>query len=207
MFPPNTWLFDLEILNPIPGEGGSRVPGVQYCRHWGDHWGMGISVLVAARPNGADMRLYTNDVVPQIDVPIHHLSAFALEVAQDGYFVGYNSRFFDAKVLAAKGIYIPEERHYDYYAEIKKATRLAAPKGYKQDAVAQRCGGPAKNGEGAMAPILWQQGRREEVMRYCCNDITQLVAISQHAVKSGFSLPSPDGFNSIQLRYPEDVFK
>lgn len=206
VFPDNTWLFDIEIRNPIPEKNTQPRFGYRYCRHWGDHAGMGIACLVAARPDLSEVLAFVTgeDLIPA-SCDVYHLSAFAEMLRTIELVVGFNSRFFDCKLLAAKGIYIPETRHLDFLHEIKKATKSAAPKGYKMELLSQRCGGPAKNGSGAEAPYLWQEGHREQVIDYCKNDIKMLAAIAKFYAENGATLPAPEIGSYVKLRDPETI--
>ncbi len=215
MFPVRSWCFDLEIACAIPDykngphpHTGNRLPGIRYCKHWGDHAGMGIATLVVTRPNGSDMMAFVGD---DLDPGyIRELGAWPLRefqslVSATELFISYHGRFFDAKVLAAKGFHIPERQHLDFYYEIKKSLRLAAPKGYKMADVSMRCGGPNKTEDGAMAPILWQQGHHMRVIDYCKGDLSCLGFITKYYNNSGGRLPSPDPLFQVQLRSPSEV--
>lgn len=212
MLPADTWVFDLEIARAIPQKGVPFDPGIRYCQHWGDHAGMGISVLVAARPDGSEMQAFSAEVykMPDILSPLYDFWQIAYKAS---LLVGYGSRFFDAKVLAAFGMQIAPAKHLDFLHEAKKKLRNAAPKGYKLHDVSQRCGGPGKSDTGSLAPILWQQGQHQRVLDYCKNDVTMICAIAQHYAVTGGCIPSASpGYNlaagptsSLQLRTPQQI--
>lgn len=213
MFPPNTWVFDLEILNPIPQyKKGVLVeallPSIRYCKNWGDHFGMGVSVLVAARigPMGEFLHgeVYIGDNTAEKGQILHRFNQTIFEA---DLIIGHASRFFDAKVLAARGIYIPAKKHLDFHHEVKKATGKTAPKGYNLEALSTRCGGPPKIGDGALAPILWQQGHRQLVTDYCKNDIMMTVAIAAYYANNGCQVPQPTELNlpHLLLRSPSQL--
>ena len=44
---PSVLVYDIEIVNAIPDREGIKKEGVEYCEGWGDHAGMGISVIGA----------------------------------------------------------------------------------------------------------------------------------------------------------------
>jgi hypothetical protein len=193
LFPPNTWVFDLEIANPILNKGYDPIPGINYCGGWGDHRGMGISVITVCRPDNSETQVFEGT----------NLYPFCLLLAKADLMIGYNSRFFDAKVLAAKGIYIQERRHLDFLHEIKKSIRRAAPKGYKLEDVSLRCGGPRKSEDGALIPVLWQEGEVDRVVKCCINDIKGTSAIARYYAANRACVPGPDG--PVQLRVPDTI--
>lgn len=211
MFPPNTWIFDAEIENAIPTKDVPNRPGYRYCKHWGDHAGMGVACVVIARPDGSDVKRFANEFVGNIatagmrayDGPLH-LSHLWPVVESADLLVGYGSRPFDAKLLAAYGLYINPRKHLDLLFEVKKSIRNQAPKGWKLHDVSLRCGGPAKTASGADAPFMWQDGRYQEVIDYCANDIQMICAVVQRYILTGGLLPAPD-LSPVRLRTPQQI--
>jgi len=207
MLPANSWTFDLEIVKAILGKNETLVPGVQYCGGWGDHAGMGVSVLVAQNVVNSEMRVFIGDWGPPIIGPditnsgYYHIGDFQRLINDADLLIGHNSRGFDAKVLAAKGIILPPEKHLDFYHEVKTATRNQFPRGYGLEALSERCNGPKKSGDGALAPILWQQGRKQEVIDYCKNDIVMTTAIARFYNLNGGMVPGVTG-ELLRLRSP-----
>jgi len=43
----NTIIYDIEIAKAIPSKSEPKEEGVEYCKGWGDHAGMGIACLCA----------------------------------------------------------------------------------------------------------------------------------------------------------------
>jgi hypothetical protein len=89
--------------------------------------------------------------------------------------VGFNSANFDDKLMAAHGIKV--KTTYDVLEQVRIAagfephhTSVRRGYSYKLDAIAQ-ANGMAKTGSGALAPVLWQQGKHQEVKDYCLNDV------------------------------------
>jgi hypothetical protein len=205
VFPANTWCYDLEIIRAILDKGKQKEPGIQYCGGWTDHAGMGISVLVVARPDGSDVRTFIGDTGSPLWTKENHIGLFAELAASADLMVGHNSRSFDAKVLAALGIYIPTAKHLDFYHEVKTATKTPFPRGYNLNLLSQRCGGPAKTDDGAMAPHLWQVGDQQRVVDYCKNDILMTCAIADYYAKNSARVPSPEKDFHVQLRTPAEL--
>jgi len=157
-------IYDAEILNAIPEKGVSPVEGIRYAQGWGDHVGMGVSVICAYQED-VGYRVFLED----------NFDTFR-ELAQDPetLLVGFNNRAFDDRLIqACLGITFDERRSWD----LLRAVRVA--RGMDPGYVA---GGPnldslckanflrGKNGSGAFAPILWQMGKCGQVIDYCLND-------------------------------------
>jgi hypothetical protein len=211
LYPQNTWCFDLEIVKAIQGKNEQQQPGIAYCKGWNDHAGMGISVLVVARPDGSDMKAFIGDGIAATEYgecyPLGCFSSGFPTILQNAdLLIGHNSRSFDAKVLAARGFHIPETKHLDFYHEVKLALKQPFPRGYNLNALSQRCGGPSKTDDGALAPHLWQQGERKRVVDYCKNDILMTCAIAQYYHKSGGRLPAVLTGESVTLRTPGEIY-
>jgi hypothetical protein len=192
MFPPNTWVFDLEIMNAIPDKKTPPLPGVRYCKHWGDHSNMGISVISLSRPDGSEIQDFTGDPHMPMNAAIGTLMDFNTIIQKADLVITYGGRVFDSKVLAARGIYIRPAYHLDFLYEVKKAINNQAPKGWKLSDAAQRVGFAPKDFDGALAPIYWQQGRYSEVIEYCHTDVYRTCALAQFYAGNGASLIGPD---------------
>lgn len=205
MFPPNTWVFDLEIIAAIPSKGEAPVPGIRYCRHWGDHSNMGVSVLCCARPDGSDMRTFTGDPFMPLNTAWGTLMEFyQLSLAAD-LLVGYGSVFFDAKVLAARGIHLRPARHMDLHREVKKALNNQAPKGWSLSAASERIGYNAKAYDGALAPIDWQRGNYQQVADYCQTDVLRTCALARYYAANACSLLAPENGRVFLRSIPEII--
>lgn len=207
MFPSNTWVFDLEIVNAIPTKGVALERDIHYCGGWGDHAGMGVAVLVAKRLDNTDTRIFIGAPVKASEIRISYYFLnphFRQFVEEAELLVGYGSRHFDAKVLAAQGFIIPEKKHFDFLLEIKKALHNYAPKGYKLNDLSKRCGGPPKSEDGALAPFYWQRGYKQRVIDYCTTDTVMLQSICNYYVRNYYNIPAVDGA-LVQLRSPTVV--
>lgn len=189
----NTLIYDIEIKNAIPS--GDPIPGINYCKGWGDFEGMGIAVV----------GYQWNDEHPvAVSLPsfAFRLGTFYMESYVT---IGFNSKRFDDALIKVNGFHM--ETNYDLLEEIRLAADHLphrSPKGftYKLDAIAQ-ANGMAKNGSGALAPVLWQQGQHEQVKDYCKND----VVITKKMLDLGLAgeLIDPNTGNKLQLRRLEDV--
>jgi hypothetical protein len=149
-------IFDLEIKNAILGRGEQKRDDVQYCGGWEDHAGMGVAVLCAWVG-------WKQWPMVFFEENLHEFADLAFEA---DLCAGFNNIGFDNKVLYANGIKVPDEKSYDILREIQIATGKRA----KLDDCCSVNFGIGKSGDGGMAPILWQQGKRLEVINYCMHD-------------------------------------
>jgi hypothetical protein len=166
----NALVYDLEIVKAIAKKGEKRVEGVAYCNGWDDHGNMGISVLGAYDYQEDRYRVFCGD----------NLDEFIELAKQRELLVSFNGLSFDNKVILAcmPGVTFAESAgDYDILVEIWRAAGLG-PKfaypshtGYGLDAVCERNFGIRKTGDGALAPVHWQQGKIGKVIDYCLSDV------------------------------------
>ena len=188
-------LYDCEIIKCIPPKTGALDPDLEYCNGWEDYANMGISVVGwAVLGEGASISDFSDPA---------HFEYFRSELAAKAVnVIGFNSRNFDDRLMAANGINITTT--YDLLEEVRiaagfEAHRESVPKGfsYSLDAIA-RANGTQKTCSGALAPVLWQQGRKLAVIDYCLND----VHITKLLLNLGLAgeLADPNTGNLLQLR-------
>lgn len=102
------------------------------------------------------------------------------------FVIGYNNVRFDNNLLEAAGVKIKSS--FDVLRALWKNSGLnpdeftANHKGYglEQVSIINRIG--KKDGSGIMAPMLWQQGRIEELTRYCQHDVELLRMVLYKAI-------------------------
>lgn len=167
-------VYDCEILNVIPNSVTRAIPeaGLKYCGGWGDHAGMGISVI-CAYVWGQGYRVFLADNLAEFE---------ALAAADSTILVGFNNHSFDDKLICAclpqlallDGARIPEHRSWDLAREVRRA------KGMNPDAPGRKTGGldglaRANFLEGkkstANAPQDWQRGLHGKVIDQCLMDV------------------------------------
>ena len=185
-------IYDIEIEKAIPTR--QLIKGIDYCAGWSDYENMGIAVI-GYKWSHEDVASYTTsaegflDMLMQYDDEYYHL-------------VGFNSRNFDDRLLTANGLE-GIETDYDLLEQVRiaagfKAGYKSVPKGYKYslESISQS-NGTAKTGQGALAPVLWQQGKKQEVIDYCIND----VLITEKILELGLAgaLVDPNTGNKLQL--------
>jgi DEAD/DEAH box helicase domain-containing protein len=194
-------VYDLEIKNAIATPGQPKVSGIKYCDGWHDHENMGISVLVAYDTKMCRFRLYGDHNLYEFDKVVEDPANWPL--------VSYNGLNFDNRVIdAAWGIRIDPGHCYDILREIWAAHGLgpnfdqATHNGFGLDATAKANGLGGKTGTGALAPVMWQQGRATEVIDYCLRDVwitSRITAI----IENGLSLFSPKSGEALRLTVPQ----
>jgi len=194
------FVYDLEIIKAIPPKNEKdRKKGIEYCKGWDDHAGMGISVLcgfdylenryrVIGETNKADFQKYIDD---------------------NYLMVTFNGINFDDKVIkACWGQDVPSELQYDLLVAIWAADGLG-PKfnykthgGYGLDDCCSKNFGTTKTGHGALAPVDWQQGRIFEVIDYCINDVKMTRQLLEQVIMKQYIVhPKREG----NLAVPNDL--
>lgn len=157
-------IYDCEIIKAIPSDREPRVDSVEYCEGWRDFSNMGISVASFAT---ADTEFYWDSRAN----PVKQLQGIFKGVYP---VVSFNGKGFDDRLMQAHGIQV--QTHYDLLEEVRIAAYGSpdfrdAPKGYSYAlGKIAAANGLAKTGSGENAAIQWQQGKYQEVIRYCMND-------------------------------------
>ena len=168
----------------------TQVEGIEYCKGWGDHANMGVSVLVAYDYAEDRYRVFTGG----------DLDGFAALCADRYPLVGFNNIDFDNRVLAVPGIVIEPGRCYDILAEIWRSLGKRT-KGYRLDDCARANLGAAKSGNGALAPVWWQQGKIGAVVDYCMQDVLLTKRLFDRIVETG-AITDPVTGRPLPLRRP-----
>lgn len=168
-------VYDLECINsPVPlSEAG--IKKYIYSNGWDDYVGMGISVCA-----WYDYRTDTIDFFTEYDLENKTESVIRFsDIIQSGELIsGFNINKYDNNMLRAHGIKINDNQCYDIYAQWLNALGLDPNNwdykthgGYKLDAMLSANGLENKNGDGADAPFMWQEGKHKEVIDYCKHDV------------------------------------
>ena len=195
----NALIYDIEIVKAVPSPYSHHEKGIKYCSGWSDHARMGISVIGCYDYADQRTRVFCAD----------NFSAFVERARHSGtLLVGFNSIRFDNAVIAAT---INETFAEDACYDILRETWIAAgigPEfqrgthgGYGLDAMCEKNFGTKKSGNGALAPVLWQQGKIGEVIDYCLNDV-RLTKQLFDRVLEGVALASPKDDRPLTLRVP-----
>ncbi len=173
LFGKNVVVYDLEIKKKI-----------EDCSNgWDSHDEMGISVGCAFDYRASRYRVFMDDNVEELVERLNEPGTLV---------VAFNHLNFDNKLLRAtcKTALKPdaELRNYDMMVESKAGAGAAAGnyhKGFRLDDHLKALGLPMKTGDGASAPIWWQEGKVGKVIDYCMNDVTQERALFEHMYVHG----------------------
>jgi hypothetical protein len=175
-------VYDCEILRCIPSKEIEIVSlekredyfnrfgdGYQYCGGWEDFENMGITVICAIELKSDRTYTFVHPNVARFQELVYSTQK------NNNKICGFNSANFDDRLCAANSIAVATD--FDLLEQVRLAAYGSTnwqdcPKGhsYKLDAIA-RANGFAKTGSGSLAPQVWQQGKYQEVIDYCMNDV------------------------------------
>lgn len=186
------FIYDLEIENPIPPKDGVLLPEIKYSKGWDYPATMGIACICVYE--------YTTDTVRTFGE--YEMEAFQRLIDSHDVAVGFNNIKFDNAVLRTADITIDDKKCYDIFAEIQK--QLGFVKGCRLDdcVKANFPSHAGKNGDGAMAPVLWQQGYKTRVIDYCQNDVRLTKMLLDRILRFGFIYDPTDKSKQLRLRRP-----
>ena len=185
-------VFDAEIKKPIN----------KCTKGWQSHDEMGVSVLVIFDYQTMRYRIFgDNNIEEALDILFYH-----------DLVVGFNTVRFDWKLLkatyiesCAKRALNRKSKDYDILREIWKLLGLNpdvfSPKthgGYKLDDVARESINMQKSGDGALAPLLYQQNRLYDVIDYCVEDVRIERTLFECAIENGYVIR-----NGEKIRLPK----
>lgn len=165
-------VFDLETRESPPEVG------------WRNFAAQGISYGCAWLSWCDEFRLYGEET-------IHHL---VLDMAGADVVTGFNILDFDFPLLRAtlqrvKPDFAPWEQlqpnSYDILDDIREALGTKFAKGWRLNDVAKACLPCQKNGDGALAPQLWKDGRHAELCTYVLQDVKVERELFRHVLATG----------------------
>lgn len=190
-------MYDCEIINMIDDGRTARLPNYQYCDGWRDFNHMGISVIGTWRnfdvitvfgktitvplPLGK-YEAFVND---DTDFELNDMECFAKFFSlywESDKLIGFNSIAFDDRLinanLSAKSLI---QTTFDLLCEVREAVGMPREYvygktrgGYNLNNLAVKNGLGSKTGTGELAPKLWQDGKQQQVIDYCLNDVKLL---------------------------------
>lgn len=195
----NIIIYDCEIVNAIPNRDGSKIDGIEYCGGWQDHANMGVSVTGVYDYLEDRYRVFLDDNKDEFDTLLNMRGPLC---------VGFNNIPFDNALLVASDWPCPNDSIcYDLLRETWAAAGLGVQFNFKThggfglDAMCECNFGTKKSGNGAFAPVLWQQGKRGEVIDYCLNDV-RLTKQLFDEVLAGRTVLNPKDGSQLTLRKP-----
>ncbi len=194
-------VYDIEIANPIRTEKTKIDPKYTYANGWNDFEGMGIAVIGWYNFNTDEYGHHLGDK--------DSLLAFQDMITSIEKFVGFNTIGFDNKLLRAHGINVFDEKSYDILQQIWFAVGLDANKyeprthgGFSLGKVSHHNLGRGKTGDGADAPYMWQDGKKDEVIDYCVNGDVKLTKDLLSVIYNTGQLISPKSKRVLQIALP-----
>lgn len=187
----NLMVYDCEIENAVPGKE-PRLEGIKYNQGWHDKAGMGISVICA----------YVWDQGYRVFMKDNFEAFKALVEDPNTLCIGYNNHAFDDPLVkAVLGFPIDDRRSYDLYSAVRVSRgTMNSAHGPSLDTLAKANFLAGKSGSGALAPILWQQGKVGQVVDYCLNDVAITVRLLE-LVMAG-RLRDPDSGRILDVAIP-----
>lgn len=174
-------IVDVEIKKAILGHGETPIPGIEYCGGWRSFDTMGISCVCTYETNTHLSRVFLEEGLGDLAVYLHSKPT-----------AGFNTKRFDFPLLHEYGVDADQAPHYDMLEMIWVALGLNPDKfyykthgGWSLDSICQATLGISKTGNGALAPVWWQQGKRGKVIDYCLNDVHMEGQLLLHIINGG----------------------
>ncbi len=171
-------IYDVEIAKAIQAKGEEKSPGVQYCKGWTDYAGMGVACVCADDMNVARYRVFMQD----------NLAAFGELARSHDWVLGFNSIAFDDNVMRAAGVEWPGQKSVDLARLIWRAAGFVEgehPKGWGLEALCKANGLGGKTGNGALAPVMFQNGDIGGLIDYCLADVALTLKLYRLVAWSG----------------------
>lgn len=221
----NILIYDTETINCIPSNTEKIDHNLSYCQGWNDYSGMGISVFgtwrnydllkigkncfIIPQPSGK-YQIFVNDnhlINQHLSNNLNNFNYLQKIIYRADKIIGFNSISFDDKLCQANGIDI--QTNYDLLSEIRMASNQPneyvyglTRKGYALEDLSRANLTINKTSKGELAPILWQKGKKQEVIDYCLNDVKILKELYFLFVKAKLYDPT----NGRKLPYQKGSF-
>ena len=185
-------ILDAEIANPIPpDDDGERIEGIQYAKGWKFPGTMGLACVCIYKYPTDSFHLFGEYEIDELQQMIN----------ESDVIVGYKNIEFDNPLLRAAEIKIEDRKCYDILKEIQNQI------GYKKgttlnDTVKANFPNAGKNGDGAAAPVLWQQGYHMKVANYCMNDVRITKMLLDRILRFGYIKHPLNPTEILRMRRP-----
>jgi len=203
-------VYDIEIKKAILGKNEKPRDGIDYCEGWYDYKGMGISCICCYDYVENRYRTFMED----------NMRDFILLLESRKTFVGFNNIRFDNKVIAhAVGNENIDPKKLSEWAmptDSVNAKRYLNKKSYDILAEILNAGGgwcsldamikennlaAGKTGNGALAPIWYQEGRIGKLVDYCMADVWLTKKLLDKIIQGEALISSKTG-QRINIRKP-----
>jgi hypothetical protein len=182
-------IYDIEIKKAIPVDGQPRIEGIEYCEGWHDTANMGVSCICGYSLKEYKPFIWMDD----------NLFDFLKEVECHAFIAGFNNIGFDNEVLAYEfsggkaivrnGIIdLLNQKSYDIKRELADAVDVHYGKnGISLENTSRMNFHETylKNGNGALAPVLYQKKEFGQLITYCMNDVRITSAIMTAILNDG----------------------
>lgn len=191
-------ILDAEIKKAILKKGERALPGIQYCEGFRDFKNMGLSVLGGYQSWDQKYRVW--DDTPQM------LESCREAISDAETVLTFNGLSFDGPLLGEHDLDIPNAKHADLLVAIWAAHDLGATfhypshAGFGLDACALANDIPQKTGNGALAPVWYQEGLIAKVTDYCLHDVWITLRVARLCLAGYFV--SPKTGNRVAVKLP-----
>lgn len=182
----NIVVFDCEIVNDVDGVNVT----------WATKHLMGLSVGCLFDYRTGDWNVYFQEDIQRM----------ADRITDADLSVGFNINDFDIPLIATNGAsFGPDLNTYDMLLESRKAMGWdfgkRYPSGMKLDDHLKATFGPefVKTENGALAPKMWRDGRRGEIVSYCLADVRREKMLFEYIVKYGNARTAAHGERKFDL--------
>ena len=189
------FIYDIEIKHPIaPKNPAERDSSIEfYAKDFNDYANMGIACVGAYDYTCDKYRVFGE----------YELEDFQQFINSHDVAIGYNNIRFDNNVLRSCNIQISDSKSYDILAQIYSALG-SFQKGCRLEDVikANFPNSAGKSGDGAQAPILWQQGYHTKVIDYCLNDVRLTKMLLDRILRCGFITNPIETAKDLRIKRP-----
>lgn len=202
---PSILVLDAEILNIIKGRDEPEIDGLVYVRPdkpgddpWRCFEQMGLTTVCTYSYISDRYRVFG----------LESLGSLQSEICSHRTVATFNGQNFDLPLLDHWGVGLDGQLHYDLLREVWAAAGFdpdvydhSTHRFFGLHAMAMANLGEGKNGNGALAPQLWQQGNYCDVIDYCLNDV-RLLKLLLDKVIAGERLIDPRPKDALDLLRP-----
>ena len=189
-------VYDIEIAKAIKGRGETKIKGIEYCGGWRDFDNMGIACICAYDYTDDRYRVFMED----------NMNDFLSLTLVHDVIVGFNSHNFDNNLVMAEYGVDLGEKTFDILREIWITVGLDPDKfvpathgGYGLDDMCDINFGMKKTGNGALAPVDFQQGRYGSVIDYCVSDVRLTKMLMDRILDKGFLISPKEVGRSLNM--------